>query len=269
MTANPLQALRVVPAQVDCRWHDPEANRQRLASLFATITTQADLIILPEMFTSGFTQFPETIDSQTPTLQWMQEQAVIHNTAISGSVAVEIQPATVDNKAIYTNRLLFVEPNGQYHSYDKIHLFSMAGEQFRYQAGNERKVIEYRGWRILLTVCYDLRFPVFCRNQNDYDLMLCVANWPQSRRLHWRSLLQARAIENQAYVVGVNRVGTDGNGLEYSGDSMVVSMNGQHLFDTQSGEEVLPVVTIEKKALDDYRDQFPAWKDADAFTLSL
>ena len=262
-----MPTLRVTPAQVDCLWHKPEENRQRLAQLFLAISGKTDLIVLPEMFTSGFTQFPEAVNCQSPTIEWMQAQAARHNTAIAGSIAVQTQAASDGTKASYVNRLVFVEPSGEYHTYDKVHLFTMADEQLRYQPGNERKVIEYRGWRILLTICYDLRFPVFCRNQNDYDLMLCVANWPEARRVHWRALLQARAIENQGFVIGVNRVGTDGNGLHYTGDSMVVDMLGEHLFDGSTGIETLPVVNLDKKALEVYREQFPAWQDADNFKL--
>jgi len=261
--------MRVTPAQIDCLWHQPEVNRERLTQLFDTLSGQTDLIVLPEMFTSGFTQFPEKIHQEDSTIQWMQQQAARCDSAIVGSVAVELETTTASDQSVYVNRLIFVEPDGNYHKYDKVHLFTMADEHRRYQAGNTRKVIEYRGWRILLTICYDLRFPVFCRNQNDYDMMLCVANWPSSRRNHWRSLLQARAIENQAYVIGVNRVGVDGNGLQYSGDSMVLDMQGQPLFDGQNKGEILPTIAFDQKALKNYREQFPAWQDADSFTLSL
>lgn len=261
-------AIRVTVAQINCLWHRPDANRQYLAELFSEVAGKTDLIVLPEMFTSGFTQFPEKVDSQY-SIEWMQQQAERCNAAIVGSLAVELPAADEMDSSDFVNRLVFVEPSGVYHYYDKVHLFTMADEHKRYRAGNERKLIHYQGWRILPIICYDLRFPVFCRNQNDYDLMLCVANWPFARRLHWRSLLQARAIENQAYVVGVNRVGTDGNGLQYNGDSMVISMQGEHLFDGQAGKEALVTVALEQEALKQYRDKFPVWQDADGFTLSL
>lgn len=262
--------LRITAAQVDCAWHQPEANRQRLSKLLANVAGATDLILLPEMFTSGFTLFPESFDGEAESLRWMQEQANSLNAAIAGSLAFQIaEPSETLSTPNYVNRFIFVEPSGNHHYYDKVHLFKMGDEHKRYQAGGERKIIEYRGWRILLTVCYDLRFPVFCRNQNDYDLMCCVANWPSSRRLHWRSLLQARAIENQAYVAGVNRVGVDGKDLHYGGDSMVLDMKGEPLFDGGDGRESISTVALDYAALTRYREQFPAWQDADAFTLSL
>ncbi|MFT5118931.1 MAG: omega-amidase, partial [Kiritimatiellia bacterium] len=174
----------------------------------------------------------------------------------------------------FVNRLFFVTPgsdgdgDGELHYYDKCHLFAMGGEHERYQPGKQRSVVNYKGWRFLLTVCYDLRFPVFCRNRNDYDVMLCVANWPQSRRHPWRTLLQARAIENQAYVLGVNRVGKDGNGLEYSGDSMAVNFWGEIVADGPQGKEQLLNATLDRETLLAARKSFPVANDADAFELT-
>lgn len=259
--------MRVTPLQLNLIWHQPAANRAHIASCIKDLAHKTDLIVLPEMFTSGFTQFPEDINQQDSTIEWMQTQAAASGAAIVGSLAFEKALAGVAEQAPFVNRMVFVEPNGDVHTYDKVHLFRMAGEHKRYQAGTGRKVIAYRDWRILLTVCYDLRFPVFCRNQNDYDMMLCVANWPAARRMHWRSLLQARAIENHAYVIGVNRVGIDGNGLEYSGDSMVLDMKGEYLFDGAGGKESHSTVLLDKQTLCDYRESFPVWQDADPFTL--
>jgi predicted amidohydrolase len=212
------------------------------------------------------------------TVAWMQAQAKLLGAAITGSVACDLslQDANVsesaaenisdNNKPRFVNRMLFVTPQGDFFQYDKVHLFKMADEHKRYQAGNERCVITYKGWRILLTVCYDLRFPVFCRNKNDYDLMLCVANWPSGRAHHWRSLLIARAIENQAYVAGVNRVGKDGNGLDYSGDSLAIDFLGELLVDKPN--EWVETLVFDQQALTAYRQRFRAWEDADKFVIN-
>lgn len=255
-------SLKVTPVQTSLHWHNPEANRSLLSEKMAVLKGQTDLIVLPEMFTSGFTVRPEVSEKNSKTVEWLLKQSKSLGAAIVGSVAVQ-----ADSKKPFVNRLLFVTPKGELFHYDKVHLFRMAGEHKRYQAGDQRCVIEYRGWRLLLTVCYDLRFPVFCRNQNDYDIMLCVANWPEARRHHWRTLLTARAIENQAYVVGVNRVGVDGNDISYSGDSMVLDFMGDTLLDQQG--EWFATAMLDKQRLFEYRERFPVWKDADGFALCL
>ncbi len=252
--------------QTSLHWHDPEANLKQLSHKLSDINEPTDLVILPEMFTSGFTVHPEVTDENSLTTDWLLEMSQKIGAAITGSVACRYESATVsENASPFVNRLLFATPSGDLYHYDKVHLFRMADEHKRYYAGTERKVIAYKGWRLLLTVCYDLRFPVFCRNKGDYDAMLCVANWPQARRHHWRTLLQARAIENQAYVVGVNRVGLDGKGIEYSGDSMVIDFRGESLVD-QPGEWE-QTVSLDSDALNQYREAFPAWQDADDFLL--
>ncbi len=253
--------------QPDLLWLDPQANLKHLSTLLSQkISDKTDIIVLPEMFTSGFTQNPEPLYGNQSTIQWMKEQASDYRAAVVGSIACEIS-ATEKSPNEFVNRLLFITPEGQVFHYDKCHLFQMGGEHKRYTAGSERRVIDYKGWRILLTICYDLRFPVFCRNGSDYDMMLCVANWPESRRQPWRSLLQARAIENQSYVVGVNRVGTDGNGLQYSGDSMIVDFWGKILSDAPVGQECLLSTTLSKDTLLLARKSFPVLKDADSFKL--
>lgn len=277
--------LKTTVVQTDLCWLDPVANRQMLAKKFLALKGKTDLIVLPEMFTSGFTIEPELMDDADGTVAWLQTQATLVGAAITGSVACDLGctgsglsgqlsgQATVDeisdqNKTPrFVNRMLFVTPTGDVLHYDKVHLFTMADEHKRYQAGDERCVIAYKGWRILLTVCYDLRFPVFCRNRDDYDVMLCVANWPAARSYHWRSLLVARAIENQCYVVGVNRVGEDGNGLEYTGDSLAIDYVGQLLVD-KPGEWV-ETLAFDQQVLIDYRQKFPAWKDADTFLMTV
>jgi predicted amidohydrolase len=256
-----MQNLRISLVQTRLDWQQPESNRSRLAELMAPLAGQTDLIVLPEMFTTGFTMEPETVAEPMsgPTLTWMREQAVTLNAAICGSVVIE------DNG--YRNRLLFVTPEGEIEHYDKRHLFRMANEHQYYAAGDSRRVIEYKGWRILPQVCYDLRFPVWCRNRDDYDLALFVANWPSPRRHPWRTLLLARAIENQCYVVGVNRVGEDGKGLEYSGDSLLVDFKGQALLDGPAGEPFIKTGLLSGEALQQFRHNFPAWQDADNFSI--
>lgn len=270
--------LRVALVQPDLYWLQPQRNLDHLSHMlqqhFAdTDPASTDVVLLPEMFTSGFTDIPEPLYGDQQTTRWMCEVAKQYDTAVIGSVACEVSQATTpeaqeaDHTPSYVNRLLFVTPEGVLATYDKCHLFQMGDEHKRYRAGQQRCVVEYRGWRFLMTVCYDLRFPVFCRNRQDYDVMLCVANWPQSRRNAWRTLLQARAIENQAYVLGVNRVGKDGRGLDYQGDSMVVDMLGHPLVDgAQSGQSVLDA-TLSMEKLTSFRDAFPVWKDADSFEL--
>lgn len=267
--------LRLTLVQTALHWHNPEANRQLLQNKWQHLKGKTDLVVLPEMFTSGFTQHPEDFndtsqlghqygDSQT--FVWLKEQAQYLGAAITGSVACHFDTSVDTSAPAFVNRMVFVKPSGECLFYDKVHLFRMANEHQRYQAGSQRTVISYQGWRLLLTVCYDLRFPVFCRNRQDYDLMLCVANWPAARREHWRTLLKARAIENQSYVAGVNRVGIDGNKLAYAGDSMIVDAQGNILLDQEG--EWLETRALSKKALIHYRESFPAWQDADDFTLA-
>lgn len=256
-----MQNLRISLVQTHLDWQQPAANRARLTALLAPLAGQTDLIVLPEMFTTGFTMAPETVAEPMPgpTLEWLAQQAQALGAAICGS-------AVIDDDG-YRNRLLFVTPEGEVHHYDKHHLFRMANEHEYYAAGQRRTLIEYRGWRLLPQICYDLRFPVWCRNRDDYDLLLCVANWPSPRRHAWRTLLQARAIENQCYVVGVNRVGEDGKGLEYSGDSLLVDFKGQALLDGPEREPFIKTGQLNAEDLQQFRHNFPAWQDADRFRL--
>jgi len=256
-----MQNLRTSLVQTRLEWHQPVTNRERMDALLAPLEGQTDLIVLPEMFTTGFTMSPSEVAEpmQGPTLEWMRARAGALGAAICGSLVVEDEG--------YRNRMLFVTPDGEVQYYDKRHLFRMANEHEYYVAGAQRCIIEYKGWRILPQVCYDLRFPVWCRNRDDYDVMICVANWPSPRRHAWRTLLQARAIENQSYVVGVNRVGEDGKGLEYSGDSLLVDFKGQPLLDGPAGEPYVKTGLLNGEALQQFRRTFPAWQDADTFDL--
>ncbi|MFT6791417.1 MAG: omega-amidase [Cellvibrionaceae bacterium] len=261
-----MKSLRTSLVQTSLFWHQPETNRQSLQQKLLPLRNQTDVVILPEMFTSGFTTCPEDLANGSHTIDWLSRQARVLNAAIVGSVATAVDTGAA-GKVRYVNRLWFVPPQGEFFYYDKVHLFRMGNEHRRYQTGQQRTVVEFRGWRLLLIICYDLRFPVFCRNRQDYDAIICVANWPASRALHWRTLLQARAIENQSYVLGVNRVGIDGQNISYIGDSLAVAPRGELLID-QPGEWVR-TVELNGEDLCDYRQQFPAWQDADAFDLHL
>lgn len=258
--------LTVTLVQQSLHWLNAEANHNQFEKLITPIRGKTDLIILPEMFSTGFSMEPapiaETMDG--PTLQWLQEQANLADAAITGSFTIK----EGDN---FYNRMVFMQPDGNFHCYDKRHLFRMGNEHHRYQGGNERLIVDYRGWRICPMVCYDLRFPVWSRNgfndnHNDYDLLIFVANWPEPRRDHWLSLLKARAIENLSYVAGVNRLGTDGNNLNYSGDSTLFDSWGNELISPQQ-EAGCFTKKLDYQALGKTRKQFPAHLDADKFEL--
>ena len=255
-----MQDLSITLMQRELAWEQPADNRRQIEEAIAGLDRAGDLVLLPEMFTTGFSM-NALANAEPPggdTEQWLGQLARRHDCALSGSIAVR------DGEGVY-NRMLFATPQGvQY--YDKRHLFRMAGEHKRYRAGRERVIVSWRGWRILLQVCYDLRFPVFSRNRNDYDLALYVANWPAPRRQHWRQLLVARAIENLACVVGVNRIGSDANGLEYCGDSLAVAADGTLLKD-MGNENGAARVVLDGAALQAYRESFPCQLDADSFQL--
>ena len=261
--------LRVSLVQGDTRWHDPAGNRDYYARLIAPLHGTTDLVILPETFTSGFSNEAignaEGMDGAT--VAWIVEQAARLGAAVTGSVQLRTDEGVF-------NRLLFATPDGELRTYDKRHLFRYAREHERYAAGRERLTVEWKGWRICPLVCYDLRFPVFSRNrfdverpgQLDYDLAIYVANWPSPRSYAWNTLLRARAIENLCYVAAVNRVGTDGNGLQYAGDSAVIDFLG-HPASQCTDEEVVVTTTLQAAELKAHRERFPAMLDGDAFDL--
>jgi omega-amidase len=261
--------LNICLVQGNTRWHDPQANRDYYGELLERQENKTDLFILPETFTSGFSNeaIADAETMQGPTLAWMLEKARQHNAVITGSVQIR------ENAKVF-NRLIWAQPDGEFHYYDKRHLFRMANEHERYASGDKRLTIQYKGWRICPLVCYDLRFPVYSRNRFDYevenrfdyDLLLYVANWPAARRMAWNSLLPARAIENLAYVAGVNRVGTDGNSIDYAGDSVVLDFLGQPLIGGGNQAEAL-CCTISANDLQSYRARFPAYLDADKFEI--
>ncbi len=246
------------------RWNELEWNLQHLTSLLDQ-QPGADLYVLAETFATGFLAEGSTEQADVQWLQifhWMQQQAYRLDAAIVGSVAA------VDDEGQLRNRLFFVRPDGSFDYYDKRHLFGFAGETDAYVAGQRRVVTEWRGVRILLQVCYDLRFPVFSRNCGDYDAIIYVANWPVSRSEVWQTLLKARALENQCYVIGVNRVGSD-KACEYQGDSMVINAYGHLFASCERGKEEVAVVELNMEELQRFRRKFPVLKDADGFDLTF
>jgi predicted amidohydrolase len=262
-----MQTLTVAVLQTALVWQDSAANRAQFEELFAQVRP-ADLIVLPEMFNSGFSMqanvFAESMSGAT--MQWLKQQAARLDVAICGSLAIRLD-AQSDGYSGIVNRFVFVQPSGEVDYYDKRHLFRMGQEHRHYQAGLARKIVQFRGVRWLLQVCYDLRFPVFSRNRGDYDAILYVANWPQERSRIWSTLLAARAIENQAFVVGCNRVGQDGNQLSYSGDSVILDFVGLPLASTEPGTTEVLKAQLDLLQLQQFRQQFPAALDADAFEL--
>jgi len=254
--------LRVTLVQSELAWQDPAANRHRLAAHFRGLAGHTDLVVLPEMFSTGFSMAAAELaeDMHGPTIDWMREEAAALGCGIAGSLIVR------DAGRCY-NRFVWARPDGSLAHYDKRHLFRLAGEQEHYAPGAGRLVVDLKGWRVCPLVCYDLRFPVWSRNRGDYDLLLYVANWPQRRALAWSALLRARAIENQSYVVGVNRIGKDGNGTSYAGDSVALDFLGQPLSSEGGGDRVETAV-LDLESLRAYRDSFPVHLDADRFELA-
>ena len=257
-----MQPLTVALMQQELAWHDPATNRRALGTAMSAIGRTVDLIVLPEMFSTGFTMQPEVAHEtmKGETVAWMREQAKACNAVVCGSLAMRLDDGR------FVNRFLWMRPDDSHVHYDKRHLFRMSGEHEHYVAGGDRVIVELNGWRICPQICYDLRFPVWSRNRADYDLLLYVANWPAARQHAWTTLLQARAIENLAYVVAVNRVGGDANNFAYDGGSTVISPTGETLL--SAGTVVsAPVVTIDGATLETYREKFPAWRDADDFSI--
>lgn len=248
--------MRVTILQRNIEWANPVLNIQRADEAISR-NAGADLYVLPEMFSTGFCTQPEGIaeSSESDTLRWMQRKAAEMDAAIAGSVAIE-------QEGRYYNRFYFVKPDGSVAHYDKKHLFTYGGEHLRFTAGEERVVVEWRGVRILLEVCYDLRFPIWARNCGDYDMILYVASWPTPRVAAWSALLVARAIENQCYVAGVNRVGTD-PACEYCGGSVVIDPYGRHIATCADGVECEATAEVDMAALEAFREKFPVLRDAD------
>jgi predicted amidohydrolase len=251
--------LKLAVIQTDLHWEDKSKNIKMFNDLLNNI--DSDVIILPEMFNTGFSMRPEILSESMSddSVKWMIKKSSELNSAICGSLIIS-------DSGKYYNRFVWIEPNGRVVTYDKRHLFGFADEDKHYTSGQQRVIIEYKGWKILPLICYDLRFPVWSRNNDDYDLMIYVANWPQARRNAWRTLLQARSIENQSFVVGVNRIGDDGSGKPHSGDSMIIDPLGDILFDAQN-KNIIHTETIEINKLYSYRQKFPFLKDKDKFKI--
>ena len=251
--------LRVTCVQCRLHWEDKTVNLRHIGDQISDLEGQADLVVLPEMFSTGFSmraaELAEPMDGHT--MNWMAEQARCINAVLTGSFIAA-------DGGRFFNRLVWMHPDGRYQTYDKRHCFSPAGEQEHYTPGEAHLVAEVQGWKVLPLICYDLRFPVWSRNVQGYDLLLYVANWPEKRKHAWSSLLAARAIENQAYTAGVNRVGTDGNGIEHSGDSAVINYLGQVLYRSFVKEEVF-TVELSYAPQQAFRQVWPFLNDRDTF----
>ena len=253
-----MQDLKITLIQTEPLWENINGNLALFDEKIHDISEKTDLIILPEMFTTGFSMNATNLaqDINGSSIKWLQKNSRLINADIVGSIIFK----TNDQ---FFNRLLWAKPDGRLFTYDKKHLFRFAGEEKVYSAGVENITVELNGWKIRPFICYDLRFPAWTRNiKNRYDIALFIANWPEKRSMHWKSLLQARAIENQCYVIGVNRVGVDGNGLFYSGDSSVIDPLGKIIFQKHD-EECTYTTILSFNTLEDYRKSFPAWMDAD------
>jgi omega-amidase len=262
--------LKVALIQTHLHWQDVDKNISHFESLVNKVET-TDIIVLPEMFSTGFTMQPELFaeTENGKSILWLQKKAKEKSVAIIGSIS------TKTNDAHFVNRCYFVFPDGTFQYYDKRHLFRMGNEHEHYHSGKEKVVVDFKGWKILLQVCYDLRFPVFSKNifnkidkTWDYDLVLYPANWPERRNYAWSSLLVARAIENQAYVVGLNRVGEDGNQINHSGDSVVLNYLGEPIAKADPNKEQIIYSTLNKETQFDFRVKFPVGLDADNFTIN-
>ena len=279
-----MSTLTVTTIQTNIEWEDKKANLQKLEEKINAIQSRTEIVILPEMFSTGFSMRAKELAEpmEGDSVQWMKQVSAKNKIILTGSLIIE-------ENGHYYNRLIWMLPNGEFGYYDKRHLFGLGAEDEHYTAGNKRLIASVKGWKINLQVCYDLRFPVWARNrvahsdekhhgehiQNhaaltasaavpEYDVLVYVANWPEKRSHAWKTLLCARAIENQCYVIGVNRVGKDGNGLSYSGDSLVIDPLGQVLYHLADNEDVNTVV-LEKEKLDEIRTKLPFWKDGDSF----
>ena len=253
--------MKIALIQTHLSWEDPQANRDNFTNKIKSIKEKPDLIVLPETFATGFTMKPHNV-AEAPdgkSVTWMKETAAEHNCAITGSLVIK-------EDSRYYNRMYFVEPGGKTTIYNKRHLFTLAGEDEEYTPGREKVIVDYKGWKICLQVCYDLRFPVFVRNVEDYDMLLYPANWPDQRILAWDTLLPARAIENMCYVIAVNRVGEDDKGNMHSGHSQVIDYLGGYMLEPQEADDVF-IVTLDKDAKAKAREKYGFLNDRDSFTL--
>ena len=247
--------------QAPLSWENPKANRTYFEQKIASIQEKTDLIVLPEMFTSGFTMNPTVVSEEMTgeTVLWLKNMAIRKNVAITGSMVIS-------ENNLFFNRMLFVFPNGKIRYYDKKHLFTLAGEDKSYTSGDEKVLISYLDWNICLQICYDLRFPVFVRNTEDYDAIIYVANWPKPRIAAWDALLKARAIENMCYVIGVNRIGEDGNGHPYVGHTQVIDELGNYLVEPNEKESIF-IANLSQSKMMETRKKLGFLNDRDVFQL--
>jgi len=277
-----MSTLTITTIQANLLWEDKAANLQMLEEKIRNIKEKTEVVVLPEMFSTGFSMQAEKLAEKMdgPSVMWLKKLSAEKRVIITGSLIIE-------EEGHFYNRLIWMLPNGQYGFYDKRHLFAYGSEDQHYTSGNKRLIASVKGWKVNLLVCYDLRFPVWSRQQmninsttpgdesaptghaqdSEYDLLIYVANWPERRNHAWKTLLQARAIENQCYVVGVNRVGNDGSSLYYSGDSMVVDAMGSVLY-TKAHDEDVFTITLQKEPLEETRNKLPFLKDADRFIIT-
>lgn len=259
-----MKDLKITFIQTGLYWENIDWNLELFSKKLESIEEETALIILPEMFTTGFTMQPELLAEgmNGKAVAWMKAQAQKKQCVVTGSFACE-------ENGNYFNRLVWMRPDGSYSTYDKRHLFTMANEDKHYMAGTKKIIEEIKGWRICPLICYDLRFPVWARNKNAdrYDLLIYVANWPERRSHPWKTLLLARSIENQCYVAGVNRVGNDGNEIYHSGDSAVINFKGEILSKTPARDECIETISLSYAELEEFRRQFPVLNDADDFEL--
>ena len=254
--------LQIAAIQADLIWEQPEKNRQSFQEKIAELPVDIDLVVLPEMFSTGFTMEPKQVAEKMDgvTVQWMKEVASSHDVAIVGSLVIE-------EGEDYFNRAIFMHPNGNVETYDKRHCFSLAGEHENYTAGKEKLIVDYKGWKICPLICYDLRFPVWSRFNDAYDVLIYMANWPKPRILAWDALLKARAIENMSYCIGVNRVGQDANNYEYIGHTSVFDFLGEEIGSTEEGQEDVATCVLTKPNLYKIREKLNFLNDRDAFEI--
>ena len=262
-----MSSLTVTLIQTNLHWENKKANLEMLQRKIESIKEKTEVVILPEMFTTGFSMKPEIFAEKMDgeTMQWMKKIAAERKIILTGSVMIE-------EAGKFFNRLIWMLPSGEYGVCDKRHLFAFADENLHYTAGNKKLIASVKGWKINLQVCYDLRFPVWTRqspgkDENKYDLIINVANWPDKRRLAWKTLLQARAIENQCFVIGVNRVGEDGEKIFYNGDSSIIDPLGEIIYQKSNDEDIF-TYTLQKEKISETRSQFPFWCDADSFLIN-
>ena len=274
-----MSSLTITLIQPNLVWENKKANLNMLEQKIESIKEKTEVVILPEMFSTGFSMKPKLFAEKMSgeTIKWMKKIASFKKIILTGSVIIEEDGKPASPAGRYFNRLIWMLPNGEYGVYDKRHLFAYADEHNHYSAGNKRLIAKVKGWKINLQVCYDLRFPVWSRQAplstggegqgvREYDLLVYVANWPERRSTAWKTLLQARAIENQCYVVGVNRVGDDGNKIYHSGDSMIIDPLGEILYQKANEEDVF-TYTLQKEKVNEVREKFPFWRDADSFDI--